>query len=48
MNPTLFFPTILMILDIAAALIYVFYGDWWRVLYWCAAAAITLSVVLMK
>ena len=40
-----FFPTILIILDVAAAAIYAFGGDNWRmVVYWLAAAVLTFTV----
>jgi hypothetical protein len=39
-----FFPTILIILDIAAALAYIPDGDWRKVIYWMAAAALTTVV----
>lgn len=38
------FPTVLIILDAAAALIYLCYGDYRRAIYWTAAAVLTASV----
>lgn len=38
------FPTILIILDIAAALMYVPAGDWRHIGYWTAAAVLTFTV----
>ncbi len=38
------FPTILIVLDIAAAIVYARHGDWRRAIYWVAAAVITGSV----
>lgn len=35
------FPTILMALDLCAALVYVSSGDWRKFVYWCAAAVLT-------
>jgi hypothetical protein len=38
------FPTAICILSLAAALAYIPSGDWRRVVYWLAAAAITAVV----
>lgn len=38
------FPTILIVLDVCAALAYVPVGDWRRVIYWLAAAVLTTCV----
>jgi c-di-GMP-related signal transduction protein len=38
------FPTILMLLDIAAAIVYLGQGDIKKTIYWLAAAALTASV----
>ena len=43
MNPK-FFPTILIILDVCAAIGYVNSGDYRKVVYWLAAAVLTASV----
>lgn len=42
------FPILLAVLDIAAACVYAYHGDWWRVLYWLAAAMITISTIGMR
>lgn len=39
-----FFPTLLIILDICAAISYIPGGDWRRVIYWLAAATLTTVV----
>ena len=39
-----FFPTILIVLDILAAAGYVPSGDWRKIIYWLAAAALTYVV----
>lgn len=38
------FPSILMSLDVAAAIVYAAHGDWRRCIYWAAAAVLTGSV----
>ncbi len=38
------FPTILMVLDVAAAIVYAGKGDWRKTLYWAAAAVLTFVV----
>ena len=38
------FPSIMIALSIGAAAVYLPTGDWRRVLYWIAAAALTYSV----
>jgi len=43
MNPKIF-PTILAVLDVCAAAVYVPTGDWRRVVYWLAAAVLTTVV----
>jgi hypothetical protein len=40
----LFFPCTLIVLDVGAALIYAFYDDWRRCIYWIAAAILTACV----
>ena len=37
-------PTVMIVLSVGAALLYAPTGDWRRVLYWLAAAALTYSV----
>jgi hypothetical protein len=41
---TKIFPTILIILDVCAALVYVPSGDWRHVGYWMSAAVLTVTV----
>lgn len=43
MNPKIF-PTILIVLDVCAALGYLSTGDWRRVVYWMAAGLLTYTV----
>jgi hypothetical protein len=43
MKPYLF-PTLLIILDIGAAIVWAFEGDWRRFIYWLAAAILTATV----
>jgi hypothetical protein len=38
------FPTLLVILDICAAIGYIPSGDWRRVIYWLGAATLTMCV----
>lgn len=38
------FPTLLIILDLAASVAYATTGDWRRTIYWLAAAILTASV----
>ena len=39
-----FFPTILIVLDVCAAVAYLPPGDWRHVIYWLAAAILTTCV----
>jgi len=43
MNPKVF-PTILIALDLAAALVYACHGDFRRLIYWMSAAVLTATV----
>jgi hypothetical protein len=43
MNPK-FFPTLLILLDVAAAAVYLSHGDVRKVVYWLSAAALTTAV----
>lgn len=43
-NWCLVLPTILIIIDIAAAAVYLGHGDWRKTIYWFAAAALTTTV----
>lgn len=38
------FPTVLVALDCAAALVYFVHGDWRHAVYWFAAATLTACV----
>jgi len=38
------FPTLLIVLDICAALVYAYYGDNRHTVYWLAAAVLTITV----
>lgn len=40
------FPFTLILLDIGAAFVYLYYGDWRRFVYWNAAAILTLMVTI--
>jgi hypothetical protein len=42
MNPKIF-PALLIVLDIAAAAVYLYHGDWRHVFYWMFAAGITAA-----
>ena len=43
MNPKIL-PTVLMIIDIGAAIPYGLHGDWRKCIYWLAAATLTYVV----
>lgn len=43
MNPKIF-PTVLIALDVCAAIAYAVAGDFRRTIYWTAAAVLTVSV----
>ena len=43
MNPKIF-PSVLIVLDVAAAVVYAAAGDWRRTSYWFAAAVLTATV----
>jgi len=47
MNMVKLFPTILIILDIGAAIVYLLYGEYGKALYWASAGLITFSTLLM-
>ena len=38
------FPLLLIALDVGAAIIYGFCGDWRKVVYWIAAAVLNITV----
>jgi hypothetical protein len=44
MNKTQIFPLILMILDVLAAFVYLYDGDFKKFIYWISAAVLTWSV----
>ncbi len=39
-----FFPFVLIVLDVCAAVGYATHGDWKKVIYWLAAATLTATV----
>ena len=41
---TKFFPTLLIILDLGASVVYLYDLDWRRAIYWLAAAVLTATV----
>jgi len=43
MNPKVF-PSVLIVLDVAAAVVYAAGGDWRKAVYWISAAVLTASV----
>lgn len=44
MKPTHIFPIILIVLDLAAAVMYACHHDWRRAIYWIAAAVLTGAI----
>ena len=42
-----FFPIILAIIDIFAGLVFLYYKDYNRMIYWFAAATLTITVIRM-
>lgn len=44
MHMKILFPTLLIILDIAASGMYAWMGDWRHATYWIAAAVLTMTV----
>ena len=44
MKKELIFPLILILLDLCAAAVYGFSGDWRKVIYWLAAAVFNAAV----
>lgn len=40
----LFFPSVLIVLDVAAAAVYMLDGDFRRTIYWLSAAVLTATV----
>lgn len=41
---TKLFPSVLIILDLCAALVYAWHGDWKHFTYWLSAASLTACV----
>lgn len=39
-----FFPTVLIVLDVCAAVVYTSHGDFRKTVYWIAAAVLTTTV----
>lgn len=44
MKTTIIFPTVLVVLDVGAAVVYAIGGDWKKSIYWFAAATLTATV----
>lgn len=44
LHPTQYLPTLLIIIDVGAAIVWWYYGDYRRTIYWLAAAVLTASV----
>lgn len=44
MTATRMFPLALIALDVCAAGVYAFHGDWKHMIYWLAAATLTATV----
>ena len=44
MKPTQIFPTILILLNLCAAVVYACYGKWKMFVYWIAAAVLNITV----
>ncbi len=38
------FPTLLIVINLATAAVYLTEGDWRKVVYWCSAACLTFVV----
>ncbi len=47
MNTKHIFPIILITLDVAAAVVYLAYGDWRHFGYWISAASISVFATIM-
>lgn len=46
MNPRVIFPVILIVLDVCASIVYGYFGDWKQMVYWFAAATLTVCVTI--
>ena len=44
MRPAQIFPSVLILLDVGAGLVYGAGGDWRKLIYWLAAATLTATV----
>ena len=44
MKPEQILPTVLITIDLFATIVYLYYGDWKRSLYWIFAAGLTWTV----
>lgn len=44
MKTEFIFPTLLIVLDVGAAIVYGVNGDWKKVIYWVAAAVLNAAV----
>lgn len=47
MKPTLIFPTVLIALDVGAAVVYAVGGEYVRAWYWLSAASISICATIM-
>ena len=43
-NKTQIFPALLILIDVLSAIVYSLDGDWRKVIYWLAAAALNAAV----
>lgn len=48
MKPEMILPIVLAVIDLGAAAVYGFKGDFARVFYWVSAGCITTSTLFMK
>lgn len=46
MSIKILFPVLLIVLDVAAALVYGYFGDWKHLIYWLAATVLTICVTM--
>lgn len=44
MRSVLIFPCVQILLSVGSAAVYAWHRQWWQVLYWVAAAVITVAV----
>jgi len=38
----------LVVVYVIVAVVFAWEGNWWKVVYWCSASALTISVLNMK